>query len=118
MTNESKKLEIRVSEVLKECGVPAHIRGYRYVRCAIIIAMENPNISMTKELYPRVANEFETTASRVERAIRHAVELAWERGNIDVLNEIFGHSVADKKGKTTNSEFIAMIADKLYLEDK
>ena len=115
---QQKKLEVRVSELLHNLGIPAHIKGYRYVRRAIIIVTENPNISITKELYPSVAKEFDTTASRVERAIRHAVELSSERCDIDTINEIFGNSVSYKKSKPTNSEFIAMLADKLYLEGK
>ena len=113
---QSKQLEVYVTEILKDLGIPANIKGYRYIRRAIIIAHEKPSVSITKELYPSIAREFETTASRVERAIRHAIDVSWVRGNSDTINEIFGRSISGDKGKPTNSEFILQIADKIYLE--
>ena len=100
--------------------MPAHIKGYNYVRKSIFLSVENAEMinSITKQLYPAVAQEYKTTASRVERAIRHAVEIAWERGDADVLNSYFGYTIQDNRGKPTNSEFIAMIADKLRLKFK
>ena len=116
----SAELEIRVTENLHLIGVPAHIKGYHYLREAIILAIENPDIinSVTKELYPTVSKKFSSTPSRVERAIRHAIEVAWDRGDVDVLTEFFGYTIHNAKGKPTNSEFIAMIADKLRLKIK
>ena len=107
-----------VTNVIHEVGVPAHIKGYHYVREAIMMAVEDMDIlnAITKILYPSVAKKFETTPSRVERAIRHAIETAWNRGDVDTLNRFFGYTVSNSKGKPTNSEFIAMIADKLSLE--
>ncbi len=107
-----------VTNIIHEVGVPAHIKGYHYVREAIIMAIEDMDIlnAITKVLYPSVAKKFDTTPSRVERAIRHAIETAWNRGDIDTLNRFFGYTVSNAKGKPTNSEFIAMIADKLSLE--
>lgn len=107
-----------VTNIIHEVGVPAHIKGYHYVREAIIMAVEDMDIlnAITKVLYPSVAKKFDTTPSRVERAIRHAIETAWNRGDIDTLNRFFGYTVSNSKGKPTNSEFIAMIADKLSLE--
>lgn len=111
------KIEKKVTELIKEVGVPAHIKGYQYVRYSIIYALENPEVigSVTKLLYPSVAKEYKTTASRVERAIRHAVEAAWSRGDIDVLQKYFGYTVNPSKGRPTNSEFIAMLVDYLRL---
>lgn len=113
-----KNLERRVTEVIHDIGVPAHIKGYQYLRCAIMMVVENPSIinMVTKALYPDVAKEYKSTASRVERAIRHAVEVAWERGNLETLQKYFGYTVSAHKGKPTNGEFIALIADKLRLE--
>ena len=113
-------IEITVSEIMHELGVPAHIKGYQYLRCAIVLAVEDPKMmsSVTKTLYPTIAARFETTASRVERAIRHAIEVAWDRGDVDVLNAYFGYTIQISRGKPTNSEFIAMIADKLRLKMK
>lgn len=113
-------LEVRVTNMIHNVGVPAHIKGYQYIREAIILAVENEDIinSITKTLYPTLANTFSTTPSRVERAIRHAIEVAWNRGQIEMHDKIFGYTVNSNKGKPTNSEFIAMIADKLRLEDK
>jgi len=113
-------LEVTVSEIMHQIGVPAHIKGYQYLRCAIIHAIENEEMmsSVTKILYPTVAREFKTTPSRVERAIRHAIEVAWDRGDVDVLSSYFGYTIQNSRGKPTNSEFFAMIADKLKLRMK
>lgn len=113
-------LETRVTAVLHNMGVPAHIKGYGFLRQAIIMAVEDPEIIslVTKRLYPDIARINSTTASRVERAIRHAIEVAWDRGNVDVLNEYFGYTINNMRGKPTNSEFVAMISDKLRLENK
>ena len=113
-------LEITVSEIMHELGVPAHIKGYQYLRDAIILSVNSPEMmnSVTKVLYPTVAKHFSTTSSRVERAIRHAIEVAWDRGDIDVLSAYFGYTIQNSRGKPTNSEFIAMIADKLRLKLK
>lgn len=120
LNNGSVDLEITVSEIMHELGVPAHIKGYQYLRDAIILTVNSPDMmnSVTKVLYPTVAKTFETTASRVERAIRHAIEVAWDRGDIDVLSSYFGYTIQNSRGKPTNSEFIAMIADKLRLKMK
>ncbi len=114
------KIERRVTDIIHEIGVPAHIKGYQYVRESIVMAVLDMEVleSITKRLYPDVAKKYSTSPSRVERAIRHAVEVAWDRGDVDVLNRYFGYTVACSKGKPTNSEFIAMIADKLTLENK
>ena len=111
-------LRVEVTEILHQIGVPAHIKGYHYLRDSIIMAVEDPDIinSVTKQLYPNVAQEYNTTSSRVERAIRHAIEVAWDRGDVDVLNSYFGYTIHNTRGKPTNSEFIAMISDKLALE--
>ncbi|MEG2381433.1 MAG: sporulation transcription factor Spo0A, partial [Oscillospiraceae bacterium] len=111
-------METMVTEVIHEVGIPAHIKGYQYLRHAIMMAVEDLDVinSITKELYPSVAKSFNTTSSRVERAIRHAIEVAWDRGDTEVLNSFFGYTIANSKGKPTNSEFIAIIADKLRLE--
>lgn len=113
-------IEMRVTEILHEIGVPAHIKGYHYLRDSIIMSVEKPEIinAVTKQLYPSVAKKYETTSSRVERAIRHAIEVAWDRGDIDVLNSYFGYTIHNDRGKPTNSEFIAMISDKLRLQLK
>lgn len=125
MENENKgsgfrieQLEIMVTEIIHQIGVPAHIKGYQYVRSAIIMVIVEPGIinAVTKQLYPRIAEIFGSTPSRVERAIRHAIEVAWNRGDIEVLNSYFGYTIDNGRGKPTNSEFIAMIADKLRLE--
>ncbi len=114
------ELEIMVTDIIHQIGVPAHIKGYQYLREAIILAVEDNDIinSVTKQLYPMVAKSNHTTPSRVERAIRHAIEVAWDRGNVDVLNSYFGYTIHTGRGKPTNSEFIAMIADKLRLKLK
>lgn len=113
-------LELKVTEILHEIGVPAHIKGYNYLRDSIIMSIERPDIinAVTKQLYPGVAKKYETTSSRVERAIRHAIEVAWDRGDVEVLNSYFGYTIHNDRGKPTNSEFIAMIADKLRLQLK
>ena len=113
-------LQISVTKILHQLGVPSHIKGYQYIREGIMIIYKNPDVigGITKELYPEIADKFDTTTSRVERAIRHAIEVSWNRGNWDLMEEIFGHSVDIDKAKPTNSEFIAMIADKLKLKHK
>lgn len=115
--DESPNLEAQVTAVIHEVGVPAHIKGYQYLREAIIIAVNDMEVinAVTKVLYPEVAKRFGTTASRVERAIRHAIEVAWDRGDLETLQKYFGYTVSNSKGKPTNSEFIAMIADQLQL---
>jgi len=118
--NEALTLEVKITEILHEVGVPAHIKGYQYLRTAIIDVVNNIELlgAITKELYPMIAKQYTTTPSRVERAIRHAIEVAWTRGKIETINSIFGYTIHNNKGKPTNSEFIAMIADKLRLEQK
>ncbi len=113
-------METMVTDVIHEIGIPAHIKGYQYLRRAIMMVIDDLDVinSITKELYPNVAKEFKTTPSRVERAIRHAIEVAWDRGDTEVLNSFFGYTIANSKGKPTNSEFIAMIADRLRLQSK
>ena len=114
------ELGLMVTEIIHQIGVPAHIKGYHYLREAIILSVKNSEIinSVTKLLYPTVAKNHGTTSSRVERAIRHAIEVAWDRGDIDVLNSYFGYTIQNDRGKPTNSEFIAMISDKLRLRLK
>ncbi len=113
-------LEILVTNIIHEVGVPAHIKGYQYLRDGIIMVIEDMDVlnQITKQLYPDLAKKHKTTPSRVERAIRHAIEVAWNRGEINTIENIFGYTVNANKGKPTNSEFIAMIADKLRLEIK
>ena len=115
-----ENIETLVTNIIHEIGVPAHIKGYQYLREAIIIAVEDMEVinAITKILYPQVAKAFQTTPSRVERAIRHAIEVAWDRGDLDTLQRFFGYTVSNTKGKPTNSEFIALIADKLQLQLK
>ena len=115
-----KDLEVVVSQIMHQIGVPAHIRGYQYLREAIILSVKNNEMisSVTKILYPTVAKTFKTTPSRVERAIRHAIEVAWDRGDVDVLSSYFGYTIQNERGKPTNSEFIAMISDNLKLRMK
>lgn len=117
---DEKNLEALVTNVIHEVGVPAHIKGYQYLREAIMMVVNDIEIinQITKQLYPDIAKTFGTTPSRVERAIRHAIEVAWSRGQLDAVDGIFGYTVSASKGKPTNSEFIAMIADKLRLELK
>ena len=112
-----ESLEAQISRILHTIGIPAHIKGYAYLRSAIIMTVEDPDIInyVTKSLYPSVAKSYQTTTSRVERAIRHAIEIAWDRGDIETLNSFFGYTISRQRGKPTNSEFIAMIADKLRL---
>ena len=118
--NAPQSIEALVTGIIHEIGVPAHIKGYQYLREAIIIAVNDMDVinAITKVLYPQVAKTFQTTPSRVERAIRHAIEVAWDRGDLDTLQRFFGYTVSNTKGKPTNSEFIALIADKLQLQLK
>ena len=113
-------LAVTVTDIIHQLGVPAHIKGYHYLRAAIVSAYSDPALleSVTKQLYPLVAEQFSTTPSRVERAIRHAIEIAWDRGDLDTLNSFFGYTVNTCKGKPTNSEFIALITDKLRLQNQ
>ncbi len=115
--SSDSELQIQVTEILHQIGVPAHIKGYQYLRDSIIMSVEKPEIinAITKQLYPSVAKRYETTSSRVERAIRHAIEVAWDRGDVDVLNSYFGYTIHNGRGKPTNSEFVAMISDRLRL---
>ena len=117
---ENYNIELKVTEILHQIGVPAHIKGYHYLRDSIMMCVEKPDIinAVTKRLYPSVAKKYETTSSRVERAIRHAIEVAWDRGDVEVLNSYFGYTIQGSRGKPTNSEFIAMISDKLRLQIK
>ncbi|MEW6769803.1 MAG: sporulation transcription factor Spo0A [Bacillota bacterium] len=115
-----RNLDMAVTNIIHEIGVPAHIKGYHYLRDAILMVVNEINLlgGITKELYPMIAQKYNTTPSRVERAIRHAIELAWDRGNVEAISKFFGYTVNVAKGKPTNSEFIAMIADKLRLESR
>ncbi len=119
-TGAGGDIETQVTKIIHQIGVPAHIKGYQYLRTAIMMAIADSDIinSVTKILYPSVAKKYATTSSRVERAIRHAIEVAWDRGDIDTLNAYFGYTVQNNRGKPTNSEFIAMIADNLRLSNK
>ncbi|MDK2823236.1 MAG: two-component system, response regulator, stage 0 sporulation protein [Clostridia bacterium] len=118
--NKVKNLEVEVTNIIHQMGVPAHIKGYQYLRDAILLVIDEVNLlgAVTKELYPMIAEKYSTTPSRVERAIRHAIELAWDRGNVDMMNKFFGYTINLDRGKPTNSEFIAMVADKLRLSHK
>ena len=118
--SSERELEIIISDVMRQIGVPAHIKGYQYLRQSIILSIHDPELmhAVTKVLYPTVAKQNKTTASRVERAIRHAIEVAWDRGDVDVLSSYFGYTIQNSRGKPTNSEFIAMISDKLRLDLK
>ena len=111
-------LETKISKMLHSLGIPSHIKGYQYIRESVMLIYDNPYIigGITKELYPEVANKYKTTSSRVERAIRHAIEVSWNRGDYEYMEELFGHSVDYDRAKPTNSEFIATVADKLRLE--
>ena len=113
-------LEKDVTDIIHEIGVPAHIKGYQYLRDAIMMSVDDSEMldSITKILYPSIAKQHNTTPSRVERAIRHAIEVAWSRGKVDTIDELFGYTVHNGKGKPTNSEFVALIADKIRLEQK
>lgn len=117
---KQRSIDADVTALIREIGIPAHIKGYRYLREAIIMVVTRVELlgGVTKELYPSIARNHQTTASRVERAIRHAIEVAWNRGNIEVLNNLFGHTVNRERGKPTNSEFIAMVADRLRMNEK
>ena len=119
-TQNDTNLEVVITDIIHQIGVPAHIKGYHYLREAIMMAVDDIDImnSVTKCLYPSVAKKHGTTSSRVERAIRHAIEVAWDRGDVDVLNSYFGYTIHSGKGKPTNSEFIALIADKLRVNMK
>ena len=119
-SNSENDIEVKITEILHQIGVPAHIKGYHYLRNSIMESINNPEIinAVTKKLYPYVARNFKTTSSRVERAIRHAIEVAWDRGDLDVLSSYFGYTIHSLKGKPTNSEFIAMISDRLRLQMK
>jgi two-component system response regulator (stage 0 sporulation protein A) len=118
--NEPLDLETEITSIIHEIGVPAHIKGYMYLREAISMVVNDIELlsAVTKELYPSIAKKFNTTASRVERAIRHAIEVAWSRGQVETINKLFGYTIHNDKGKPTNSEFIAMVADKLRLKNK
>lgn len=122
--NHLMKQKWDISEILSSCGIPRHIKGFEYLRSAILSFFDDEefgryefsSISMTKDLYPMVAKKYQTTSSRVERAIRHAIEVAWDRGNEEFLNELFGYSIDPRRGKPTNSEFVALIVDMLRNE--
>ena len=116
----TKSLQEEVTEIIHEVGVPAHIKGYQYLREAIIMSVEDMDMlnSITKILYPTIAKKFATTPSRVERAIRHAIEVAWSRGRMDTIDEMFGYTINCRKGKPTNSEFIALVTDRIRLQMK
>ena len=118
--SDRNDIETQVTSIIHKIGVPAHIKGYQYLRTAIMMTIENSELinSVTKILYPTVAKKYQTTSSRVERAIRHAIEVAWDRGDLDTLNAYFGYTIQNERGKPTNSEFIAMIADNLRLKNK
>ena len=119
-TSTATDMEAQVTKIIHQIGVPAHIKGYQYLRSAILMTIDDNEIinSVTKVLYPTVAKKYQTTTSRVERAIRHAIEVAWDRGDVDTLNSYFGYTIHNSRGKPTNSEFIAMIADNLRLKYK
>ncbi|MHB1652212.1 MAG: sporulation transcription factor Spo0A [Desulfitobacteriaceae bacterium] len=112
-----KHLEVEVTRMIHQMGVPAHVKGYQYLRDAIVSVVQEVSLlgAVTKELYPMIAHKYQTTPSRVERAIRHAIELAWDRGNVEMMNKFFGYTIDVDRGKPTNSEFIAMVADKLRM---
>lgn len=120
IANERPDIESQVTKIIHQIGVPAHIKGYQYLRTAILMTINDNDVinSVTKILYPTVAKKYKTTTSRVERAIRHAIEVAWDRGDVDTLNSYFGYTIQNTRGKPTNSEFIAMIADNLRLKYK
>ncbi len=120
ITQNCADTEIMVTEVIQKLGVPAHIKGYHYLRTAILSAIENRRLMecITKQLYPCVAKKYDTTSSRVERAIRHAIEIAWDRGNAETINSFFGYTIDSYRGRPTNSEFIALVTDKIRLKLK
>lgn len=115
-----RNLDVEVTNLIHQMGVPAHVRGYQYLRDAIILVIGEMSLlgAVTKELYPMIAEKYNTTPSRVERAIRHAIELAWDRGNVELMNKFFGYTIDVERGKPTNSEFIAMVADRLRVGAK
>lgn len=117
LLKDDEHLEVRISSILHNVGIPAHIKGYTYLRSAIMMTVKDPDVInfVTKSLYPSVAAQCQTTSTRVERAIRHAIEVAWDRGDVEVLDSYFGYTISRQRGKPTNSEFIAMIADKIRL---
>ena len=117
---QNHSMEAEITQTIHEIGVPAHIKGYQYLRDAILMSVSDTEMlgAITKRLYPNIAKKHQTTPSRVERAIRHAIEVAWSRGKVDTIEELFGYTVSDRKGKPTNSEFIALLADKIRLEYK
>jgi len=117
LPSNSKNLEVEVTRMIHQMGVPAHVKGYQYLRDAIVNVVSDVSLlgAVTKELYPMIASKYQTTPSRVERAIRHAIELAWDRGNVDFMNRFFGYTINVDRGKPTNSEFVAMVADKLRM---
>lgn len=116
----TRNMDVEVTNIIHQMGVPAHIKGYQYLRDAILMVVNEVTLlgAITKELYPMIAQKYMTTPSRVERAIRHAIELAWDRGNVEMMSKFFGYTIDIERGKPTNSEFIAMVADKLRLEQK
>ncbi|MDL2280879.1 sporulation transcription factor Spo0A [Selenomonadales bacterium OttesenSCG-928-I06] len=116
--NKTKPMDLEVTNIIREIGIPAHIKGYQYLRDAIMMIVAEVELlgAVTKVLYPMIAEKYNTTPSRVERAIRHAIEVAWNRGNIEMINKLFGYTIKIDKGKPTNSEFMAMIADKLRMD--
>lgn len=116
--DNAESLDVRVTNLIQQIGIPAHIKGYHYVRKAIVMTTESPEMMeyVTKRLYPEVAKIYNTTSSRVERAIRHAIEVAWARGNLTYIRNLFGCTIDPEKGKPTNAEFIAMLSDKLRLQ--
>jgi two-component system response regulator (stage 0 sporulation protein A) len=120
LNRSGRNMDVEVTKIIHQMGVPAHIKGYQYLREAILMVIDDVRLlgAVTKELYPLVARKFMTTPSRVERAIRHAIELAWDRGNVEMMNKFFGYTINVERGKPTNSEFIAMIADKLRIGAK
>ncbi len=120
ISKNHQSLEVMITNIIHEIGVPAHVKGYFYLREAIGLVVNNMDLlgAVTKELYPNIARKYNTTPSRVERAIRHAIEIAWNRGCVETINELFGYTIHSQKGKPTNSEFIALIADKLRMELK
>jgi two-component system response regulator (stage 0 sporulation protein A) len=120
LSHTADNVQSKITQIMRDVGVPAHIKGYQYMRDAIMMAVNDREIisAVTKRLYPELARNYKTTPSRVERAIRHAIEVAWNRGRVDTINDLFGYTINTKKGKPTNSEFIAMVADTLRLNEK
>jgi two-component system response regulator (stage 0 sporulation protein A) len=119
-SSSGDSVQTKITQIMRDVGVPAHIKGYQYMRDAIMMAVNDKEIisAVTKRLYPELAKNHKTTPSRVERAIRHAIEVAWNRGKVDTINDLFGYTINTRKGKPTNSEFIAMVADTLRLSEK